>query len=96
MYNDSFLILNNSSYNINTVQILDMQDILHGLQEKYMVVLAVCSSYLFIYILFRNFIRINDNSKHFWIVSAMDEWAIIPSLFLVIIAFTYFTNFKGI
>lgn len=78
-----------------TTQIINMQDILANMQYRYMTILFLCSSFMLVYVLFNNFVHINPNSKYFWVVDSMHDWAIIPVISIFIICVTFFTGYKG-
>lgn len=108
------------SFNPNTgvVETINMQDILGGMQEKWMFAIIITSSFLLIYVLYNNFVRnpaprvtlsymykkygvkpIIEPKRRFLndsLDSCMDEWALIPIVYLVIVSITYYTGFKGI
>ena len=89
----------NNSYNFgieHSVKIINMQDIIGDLKYSWMLALLLCTSYLLLYVLFNNFITVKQDSKHFWIVKAMHEWAIVPVIFIFIIGLTFFTGYEGI
>lgn len=79
-----------------TQTVIDMQDIVGNLQEKWMLAVALCSFYFFVYVMFNIFVDIKPTSKNFWLVRAMHEWAVIPSCFLLILVITYFSGYKGV
>ncbi len=75
---------------------IDMQDVLSGLQYKWMLALFAMSALLFIYVIFKNFVVIRPDSKYAWINIEMDMMALVPATFILIICLTFFLQFKGV
>ncbi len=96
----------NQQQHTNTI---NMQDVIGGLQEKYIFAILVCSAFLLIYVLWNNFVRspkcrikAEDYGVKFIIESKkawhqeFDELAIMPGIFLFVIALTYYTGYEGL
>lgn len=75
---------------------INMQDILSSLSYKWMAALLIMSIILFIYVMFKNFVKFKPDSKYKWIEKEMDMLVITPAVFILIICITFFTGFKGI
>lgn len=76
-----------------TIHTINMQDILEKMQYNYALVLAICSMFIFIYIMMNIFIKNFNTWK--W-KNDFDDVVIFASVFVLIISLTYLLNFKGI
>jgi hypothetical protein len=86
-------------FNPNNLQIttkIDMQDIVGHLQYNWMLTLAAMSILLFIYVIFKNFVKFNPDSKFKWIEIEMDMMALVPATFILFICLTFFLKLKGV
>lgn len=115
---NNFTLANQNEFVIRdlngNMRIIDMQDILSPIQEKWMLAILVTSLFLCIYVLYNIFVRNPrkfDVSKAYGVQpiiapkrmfagesidSMVDEWAIIPAVYLFIISITYYTGFAGV
>jgi hypothetical protein len=82
--------------NSATITKIDMQDIIGNLQYDWMLVLFAMSILIFIYVMFKNFVRFKPDSKYVWIEKELDIMALTPAIFIVVICLTFFLNIKGV
>jgi len=78
-----------------TVSTIDMQDILGDLKYNWMLALFVMSALLFIYVMFKNFVKFSPDSKYKWIEAEMDIMALTPAVFVLFICLSFFLKIKG-
>lgn len=74
---------------------INLQDILQGVQYRYWLAMLIFSAFILFYVVFNCFVEVKSE-KWLWLKPAMDEWSIIPAVFLFIIILSQVIGFKGI
>lgn len=75
--------------------IINLQDVLQGVQYKYWTAMLVFSTFLLFNTLFNLFVKVKSE-KWLWLKPAMNEWAIIPAVFLFVLILSQVIGFRGI
>ena len=73
------------------VTVVPFNEIIAGWSREYMIAVLICSIALLIYVLMNNFVELKPQWK-----KDLDDYAIMPALFLFIVSVSYFTGFGGI
>ena len=79
-----------------TPAVIDVQDAIGNMQYNYAWVLLICGVFVAFYVLWNNFVRYKSTSEKIIKFSHdLDEYALMPALFIAIIGISYFTGFRG-